>query len=93
MSFLVASVDDYSLLNTSVLLTFSPGFSDGMQACTPITTNADLLVECEEDFSVTMTLVTQCPSIQLGNDMISVTLLDSNGTYVGVPGSALALPM
>lgn len=75
---IAATADDYSL-NSSVPLTFLPGSVDGTEVCTSLTALADQLVECEEDFFVSLALVTQGSSISLGNTATNVTLTDGDG--------------
>lgn len=60
-------------------ITFPNGSADGAEICTPLTAYADNLVECEEDFGVILTLLTSAPSLSLGNNLITVTLIDGDG--------------
>jgi hypothetical protein len=83
--YILANTDDYSQLS-SVLLTFTPGSANGTEVCSPITVVPDDLVECEESFTVALTLVTSGASISLGNRIGTVTLLDSDGTCSLIQG-------
>ena len=67
-------------MNSTVPLTFSPGSADGTEVCTPLTAFADLLVESEEEFSVSLALVTPGSSLRLGNTTATaITLTDGDG--------------
>ena len=66
-------------MNSTVPLTFSPGSADGTKVCTPLTAFADQLVECEEEFFVSLALVTPGSSLSLGNTATTVTLTDGDG--------------
>ena len=69
-------MDYQSLLNKPVM--FYVGERNGSERCTNVTLNEDLLVECEEEFSVSLMIATDKPNLSLGNDVISVTIVDSN---------------
>jgi hypothetical protein len=69
---------DFSSLSTS--LTFAPGSSDGALMCPSIAIVPDTVIEDEEDFSVTLSLVTTGASLSLGNNVTAVTHIDDDGT-------------
>lgn len=67
---------DFSSLNTS--LTFPSGSTDGAQRCALVTALSDNLVESDEEFSLSLTLVTPtASSISLGNNRTTVHLTDN----------------
>ena len=68
-----------------MLLSFTPGSSDGDMVCINATVLSDDLVECEEDFAVALTLNTVGDSIELGNNSTAVTLIDSDGATFSIP--------
>jgi hypothetical protein len=47
--------------------------------CTSASVNSDNLVELEEQFSITLSLVTLGASLSIGNNATIVTLTDSDG--------------
>ena len=47
--------------------------------CVPLTAVADNLVECDEDFTVILDLISSGTSLSLGNNSTAVTLSDSDG--------------
>lgn len=75
-----AEDEDHSM-NTSVPLIFTPGSVDGAEMCIPLTAVADLLVENEEEFTVKLNLVTTGPSLNLGNRVSPVTIIDGEGIH------------
>ena len=70
------SGEDFTQLSEEV--TFMIGDADGQERCTNITLMADNLVECEENFTVSLALVTNKPNLSLGTDKSSVVIEDSN---------------
>ena len=68
--------------NLTMPLSFTPGASNGERVCINITVLFDGLVECEEDFTVVLTLDTVGDNIFLGKNSTAVTLLDSDGNHV-----------
>lgn len=60
-------------------LTFVPGSGNGTELCAPIITNPDDLIECDENFTVILALTTLGTSINVGNNISVITLLDIEG--------------
>ena len=61
-------------------LSFLPGFSDGDMVCTNVTVLADLMVECDETFSVHLGFISISKNnLLLGVIYSTVTLVDSDG--------------
>ncbi len=60
-------------------LSFASGSPDGAMVCTNVTVVPDMMVECEEDFTVELTLDTDKDSLSLGDSSTLVTLVDSDG--------------
>ena len=77
--FLTASDTASDFTDLSKPMSFTPGASNGERVCVNITVLSDGLVECEEDFTVLLTLNTAEDNIFLGNNSTVVTLLDSDG--------------
>ena len=74
-------MDYQSLLNEPVM--FYAGDGNGTERCANITLNEDLLVECEEEFNITLAIATDKPNLILGNAYTTVSITDSEGmTYV-----------
>lgn len=48
--------------------------------CPSVTVLADDLIEGDEKFEVKLALVTNGPSLRLGNSITAVTLTDNDGT-------------
>ena len=67
---------DYVTLS-NLALVFLSGSSDGDTVCANITVASDLLVECEEVFTVELTLDTTKDNLNVGNNSTFVTLMDS----------------
>ena len=63
-------------------ITFEAGVTDGMSRCANVTLVADNLVECDEDFTVSLALVTSGKSnVMLGAGTSTVvTVEDANST-------------
>lgn len=62
-----------------MLLTFPSGSTDGAVVCANVTVIRDNMVECEEEFSLLLTLETATiKSLSLGNNTTSVVLRDSD---------------
>lgn len=55
------------------------GSVDGVEKCAYINATADDLVECEEEFMVVLAQLTHGESINLGNNITAVTLIDGDG--------------
>ena len=61
-------------------MTFMVGDADGQERCATIALTEDDLVECEEDFTVSLALVTSNPNLSLGTEITTVTISDSDCT-------------
>ena len=61
--------------------------------CANVTVLSDGLVECEEDFTVELTLSTTGGGIQLGNNSTSVILIDSDGMHIIIMLKSFILPV
>lgn len=73
-----ATSGDFSTLS-SVPLTFSPQSVNGEQICVNLTAVVDNLVECEENFTVILDLMTSNEILRLGNAVVTVTITDVDG--------------
>lgn len=60
-------------------LQFISGSGNGAQMCANVTVIPDNLVECDEEFTLRLTLLTNKESLSLQNNFTSVVLLDSDG--------------
>ena len=69
---------DFVPLDT--VLVFAAGSSGGATECANVTLVADSMVECQEEFTVELTLDTVKGSLSLGNSQTAVTLMDDDGT-------------
>ena len=72
-------LDYLSLLNEPVM--FYAGDENGTERCANITLKEDLLVECEEEFNVTLAIASDKQNLILGNAYTMVSITDSEGTY------------
>ncbi len=72
--------DDYE--NTTLVLIFPAGSIDSDTQCLNITINTDTLVEGEETFTVTLTLLTTGLGVFTENDLTTVTIMDDEGILV-----------
>ena len=70
-------MDYQSLLNEQVM--FYAGDGNGTERCVNITLDDDLLVECEEEFNVTLAIATDKLNLILGNAYTTVSITDSEG--------------
>ena len=61
-------------------MTFMIGDADGQERCANIDLMEDELVECEEDFTVSLGLVTSKPTLSLGMNVTTVIIEDSDCT-------------
>ena len=52
---------------------------NGAMECVNVTVNRDDLVECEEEFTLELTLNSSKDSLSLGNNVTVMTLVDSDG--------------
>ncbi len=76
---------DYAVLAAEAV-TFLAGDADGQQRCADIALTDDTLVECAEDFTVSLALVTDKPNLSLGAaDTTTVTIADSDSTQIQHP--------
>jgi hypothetical protein len=76
--FFTATSNDFSPLS-AVPLTFSPQSVNGEQICANLTVFADDLVESEENFTVTLDLMTLNEVLTVGNAIAMVTVVDIDG--------------
>ena len=59
---------------------FMSGSRDGNRVCANITVLSDLMVECEENFTVEMALDTIKSGLSIENSSTTVILMDDDGT-------------
>ncbi len=64
---------------SDIPLIFPTDSSDGDVVCANVTVISDGMVECEEEFSVELTLDMIKDSLSLGNNSTLITLVDSDG--------------
>ena len=57
---------------------FQSGESDGAEMCVNISIRNDLTVECDENFTVSISLESDKNNLFLGQDLTTVTIKDSN---------------
>ena len=69
-------VADYDPLDMS--LTFPIGTSDGTEVCANVTLTSDMLVECDEEFTVHLSLNSSKENLHLANNYTTVTIQDSD---------------
>ena len=60
--------------------TFPSSSANGTEKCVSITVNSDNLVESQEEFTVSLDLVTTGTNLHLSIDTSTVTLIDGEGT-------------
>ena len=72
---------DYEPLIDEQLM-FLAGDSNGTERCINITILQDMLVECEEDFNITLTIVKEQQNLVLGEATTTVSIIDSDGTIL-----------
>ena len=72
-----SNVDYQSLAGE--LVTFIVGDANGKERCANITLQEDSLVECDEEFNNTLTIITDKPNLMLGGANTTVTIMDSDG--------------
>lgn len=60
-------------------MTFAPGSGDGALMCSSISVLSDNVTEFEEDFTVSLALVTAGDSLSIGNNATTVTHIDDDG--------------
>jgi hypothetical protein len=80
---IAATPGDISAL--TMPLTFAPGSSDGAEVCTSVTASDDNLVECDEELTIMLSLVTTGARLSLGNNATSVTVSDNDGMNDSLP--------
>ena len=72
----MSRVDSFGMIP----VVFESGMSDGSIVCANVSLSMDGLIECEENFTVELTLETVKGSLSLGeNTTTVVTLQDSDG--------------
>lgn len=77
---IAATFDNGDFDYLSIPLTFAPGSGDGALMCFPVEVVSDNKAEGEEEFSITITMVTAGASLSLGNNVTTVILTDDDGT-------------
>ena len=70
---------DYQSLTDEEVM-FLVGDTNGTERCANITTFEDLLVECEEEFIVTLAIVPENANIFIDNANTTVSIIDDDGT-------------
>ena len=70
-------MDYLPLINEPVI--FVVGDSNGTERCANITIQEDMLVECEEEFNITLSVIKEQPNFILGEATTIVSILDSDG--------------
>ena len=73
-----ATSDDFSALS-SLSLAFPPQSVNGEQICANLTLVTDNLVECEENFTITLELMTSNEILTIGNAVAVVIITDIDG--------------
>ena len=73
---------DYEAISTTT--TFAAGSTDAETQCLNVTITEDALVEGDETFIVTMTLLTTGVGVTTENDMSAITVMDNEGTTVNI---------
>ena len=72
---------------TEASMSFAINSDDGDMVCFSVTILEDLRVELDEQFSISLSLVTTGSSLQTGSTMTTITILDDDSeiqsTYVG----------
>ena len=76
--FFVATDEDF-ILSSDMPLTFASGSRNGTEVCVSLAANADDEVECEEDFTVLLALLTPGNNLNLVNTVTAITIIDING--------------
>ena len=71
-------MDYQSLVNEMVM--FLAGDNNGTERCVNITVEEDMLVECEEEFNVTLDIITEKPNLNVDQSTTIVSIIDSDGT-------------
>ena len=71
------NIDYQPLMNEMIV--FLVGDSNGTERCVNITIEKDMLVECEEEFNVTLTIITDKPNLMLDQSTTIVSIIDSDG--------------
>ena len=75
------SAVDGDFNSLSMLVSFMPGSSNGSMVCVNVTVLEDMMVEREGNFTVELTLNTVGESLDLGNSLTRVILVDSDGNH------------
>ena len=71
---------DFATLSMEPVI-FESGATDGTGMCVNISLSNDLMVECDENFTVSLTLVSSKRNLFLGQDSTSVTIEDSDSKF------------
>ena len=79
----ISAISDDDFSGISLPVKFGSGMSDGSMVCANVSLAMDGLIECEENFTVELTLKTTNDCLSLGvNTTTVVTLQDSDGKCV-----------
>ena len=73
-----ASSSDFNFAPSS--LTFMSGEGNGVNECLTVSITDDNMVECDEQFTVSLTLNTEGDSLSTGNTLTTVTIMDDDGS-------------
>ena len=63
---------------------FESGASDGTEMCVNISLSSDLMVECDENFTVSIFLDSSKNNLFLGQDSTTVTIEDSDSKFLSL---------
>ena len=77
-AFAMGGSGDYGVV-TSTKMDFTAGSSNGATRCLQVAITDDRLVECDEQFNVSLTLVTVGDQISTGNVITTITIMDNDG--------------
>ena len=76
--FNIATDEDF-FLSSDMPLTFASGSRNGTEVCVSLAANTDDEVECEEDFTVLLALLTPGNNLNLVNTATAIKIVDTNG--------------
>lgn len=76
---MIANSTDYESIMTT--MDFDVDDGDGEMRCLNVTINEDDFVECDEDFTVELSLVTIGAAIALDNSTTVINILDDDCEY------------
>ena len=75
------ATDRSDYLGVSMDLVFTAGTSNGTMQCLDVAIYGDSLFEGDKTFTVTLTLNNPRNTVELGNNMTTITILDNDGMY------------